>query len=113
MRQQLLICHEFLLAASRSELPMTVRQLTVMTTIGTKPGHHTIRGLAKYIGTPKSAISRAVDTLTAWGFVIRLPDRQDKRSVKLKLTAKGFDYVEELLTKLNQNLKQKEEDNDD
>ncbi len=52
--------------------------------------------LASRLGMSPSTTTRAVDRLEAQGLVVRLPDRDDRRSVKVELSPAGSDRLAEL-----------------
>ncbi len=57
---------------------------------------HTVRGLADELDVGKPAISRAVDTLAALGFVKRKADETDRRNVFIQRTVRGSVYLSDL-----------------
>jgi len=71
----------------------TSRQLALLLRIYLKPQPHTVRGLAKSLNVSKPVITRAVDTLSAQGFVKRVRDDLDKRNVLIQRTVKGAVFL--------------------
>ena len=45
--------------------------------------------LSRFIGIDASAITRLLDRIEAKGLLVRVPDRLDRRSIKVELTDKG------------------------
>ena len=54
----------------------------------------TVRSLAESLKIPKAAVSRAVGTLEKYGFLRRMPDERDKRSIVIKRTVQGNVYLD-------------------
>lgn len=80
---------DFLL--SRSLDHFSVRQMRVL--LACAQSAQTVRGLAKSMGVSRPAITRAADTLEKSKFLIRSPDKTDKRSVLLALTPAGKKFA--------------------
>ncbi|MES1199000.1 MAG: MarR family transcriptional regulator [Pseudomonadota bacterium] len=81
----------------RSDAPdLTARQLAVLMTVGLGPGPHTVRGLAGALNVGKPAITRALDTLSGFGYVQRRRDPKDGRNVFVERTQKGESFLERL-----------------
>ena len=74
---------------------LTARQLALMLTVYLKPLPHTVRGLSEELNIGKPAVTRALDALTKYSFVRRIPDPDDKRSVQVQRTVKGSIYLVE------------------
>jgi DNA-binding MarR family transcriptional regulator len=77
----------------------TTTQCTVLTELG-RSGPVTLATLSRRIGFDKSWTSRAVENLVQEGLVEKVPSKEDRRTVRLSLTAAGT----ERLTDLNQTL---------
>ncbi|HBS31623.1 MAG TPA: MarR family transcriptional regulator, partial [Parvularcula sp.] len=59
----------------RSDGPdLSMRQWAILLTVYLNSGPHTVRALARELGVPKPAISRALDALSILGFVRRVRD---------------------------------------
>lgn len=81
----------------RSDAPdLTARQLAVLMSVALGAGPHTVRGLASALNVGKPAITRALDTLSGYGFVQRRRDPKDGRNVFVEHTAKGDDFLARL-----------------
>lgn len=81
----------------RSDAPdLTARQMAVLMTVRLQPAPHTVRGLAAALNVGKPAITRALDTLTRFGFVQRRRDPKDGRNVFVERTDKGDAFLEQL-----------------
>ena len=76
-----------------SEPDLSTRQMAVLMTIYLSEGPHTVRSLAKHLSVTKAVISRAVDRLCSYGYVERAPDIRDKRSVIMRRTSGGINYL--------------------
>ena len=81
----------------RSDAPdLTSRQMAVLMIVALQPGPHTVRGLAANLRVGKPAITRALDTLSALGFVQRRRDPKDGRNVLVDATVKGDQFLNRL-----------------
>jgi len=69
------------------------RQMAIALTVYLAPPPHTVRGMARSLGISKPAVTRALDTLSALGFLRRKADPDDKRSVLVERTVKGSVYL--------------------
>jgi len=86
--------HQLNMTLVRQDGPiLSMRQMGVMLTVYLEGGDHTIRSLAKHLKVTKAAVSRATDSLSGLGFIKRLPDARDKRSILLGRTPKGITYL--------------------
>lgn len=74
---------------------LSARQTAILLTVYLRPQPHTVRGLAAFLGVAKPVVTRAIDTLSALGFVRRRRDEQDKRNVFIDRTVKGSVYLSE------------------
>ena len=75
---------------------LTLRQIAVMTICYLEGGPHTVRGLAKRLGLPKPAITRAADRLEQFDLVARKPEPGDRRSIVLTRTKPGQSWMRAL-----------------
>lgn len=76
--------------AVRADGPdLTARQTALLLTVYLEAGPHTVRALAKGLGVGKPAIVRAIDALSDAGFVMRVPDPNDRRNVFIEGTSEG------------------------
>lgn len=93
-REGLELWRKAVTASVRSDAPdLTARQQAVLMTIALAPGPHTVRGLAEHLGVAKPAITRALDALERLGFIRRLPDDTDLRSIFVERTPEGMGYL--------------------
>lgn len=84
-------------AGVRSDAPdLTARQQAILMSIALMPGPHTVRGLSLHLDVAKPAVTRALDALEKLGFVRRLRDESDLRSVLIERTQEGMDYLRAL-----------------
>ena len=95
--QQILeIWRDSLVEGVRRDGPdLTARQLALMLTVYPKPLPHTVRSLSAELNIGKPAVTRALDALTKFSFLRRIPDPDDKRSVQIQRTVKGSIYLVE------------------
>lgn len=93
-REGLELWRKAVTASVRSDAPdLTARQQAILMTIALAPGPHTVRGLAEHLGVAKPAITRALDALERLGFIRRLPDDTDLRSIFVERTPEGMGYL--------------------
>ena len=82
--------HRVMVAALERDLPdLTTRQFALLLHVYLGPTPHTVRGLAARLEMPKPAVTRALDRLSALGFVKRMTDKSDRRSVIIARTVAG------------------------
>ncbi|MCH8182128.1 MAG: MarR family transcriptional regulator [Proteobacteria bacterium] len=74
---------------------LSARQMAILLEAYLAPPPHTVRGLAASLNVSKPAVTRALDTLSKHGFVRRVPDPQDKRSILVQRTVKGSVFLSE------------------
>lgn len=92
-----------LVTGIRAGMPeLSARQMAVMLTIYLTEGQHTVRGLAKTLNISKPAISRALDSLAQYGFVVRVADDRDRRSVYIRDTTEGAAFIHAFSGLLNE-----------
>jgi DNA-binding MarR family transcriptional regulator len=72
---------------------LSTRQLAILTTIYLERGPHTVRSLASKLNVTKAVVTRALDTLGRYKFIIRRADHRDKRSVIIERTGPGSAYL--------------------
>jgi len=85
-----------MLAMLEQELPdLTARQFALLLHVYLGPPPHTVRGLAARLKMSKPAVTRALDRLSALGFVKRVGDQTDKRSIVISRTVAGAVFVRE------------------
>lgn len=86
--------HQVTMASVRNSEPdLSNRQMAVLMTIYLSEGPHTVRSLAKHLSVTKAVISRAIDRLCSYGYIERAPDIRDKRSVIMRRTSGGINYL--------------------
>lgn len=74
---------------------LSARQMAILLMVYLDAGPHTVRGLAAGLAVSKPAVSRALDRLVALGFVRRMKDAADRRSVLVQRTVKGSVFLSE------------------
>jgi DNA-binding MarR family transcriptional regulator len=95
--QALRLWHDVALALVNSREPdLSVRQLSILTTIYLDPQPHTVRALAAKLGVTKPVITRALDTMGRQGLVTRKRDPADRRNVMVQRTVNGALFLERL-----------------
>jgi DNA-binding MarR family transcriptional regulator len=93
------ILRDTIVALVRRDGPdLTARQLGVFLTVYLAEGPHTVRGLAKLLNIPRSAITRALDRLEEFDFARRKTEPQDRRSILVLQTTKGAALLREMRT---------------
>ena len=84
-----------LIAIVRSDLPdLTNRQMAIILSVALASGPHTVRGLAERLGVSKPVVTRALNKLTALGYLQRKRDRNDGRNIFVEMTRPGADFLE-------------------
>ena len=95
--EALKLWHAVHMASVKDDAPdLTMRQLTILTTIYLEPPPHTVRGLAARLGVTKPVITRALDTMGIMGLVARRRDERDRRNVIIQRTVDGALYLDRL-----------------
>ncbi|MCI4644556.1 MAG: MarR family transcriptional regulator [Hyphomonadaceae bacterium] len=85
----------------RSDAPdLTARQLGILMNVALETGPHTVRGLAGTLDLSKPVVTRALDRLEALGFVIRIADERDLRSIFIERTAEGMAFLRAMVAPL-------------
>ena len=74
---------------------LTNRQMALLMVIGLEGGLHTVRGLAARLHVSKPVVTRALNSLTDLGLVLRRIDERDRRSVFVDLTPGGDAFLSE------------------
>lgn len=78
----------------RSDQPdLTNRQMAILMSVYMQDGPHTVRGLAARLGVSKPVVTRALNTLGAYGYVRRRKDETDLRNVLIDQTPQGADFL--------------------
>jgi len=91
----LALWHHVTLQTVRQKGPdLTTRQLALLMTVYLDEGPHTVRSLAAHLRVTKAVISRAIDRLCKYDFIMRAPDPEDGRSVVMKRTPAGIRYLQ-------------------
>ena len=82
--------HRVMVATLERDLPdLTARQFALLLQVYLGPTPHTVRGLATRLKMSKPAVTRALDRLSALGFIKRMRDKSDRRSVIITRTVAG------------------------
>ncbi len=72
---------------------LSSRQMAVLLSVYMTDGPHTVRGLARTLDISKPAITRALDRLGDYGLLTRQVDDDDRRSVLVRRTQAGADFL--------------------
>ncbi|OGI21803.1 MAG: hypothetical protein A2808_01730 [Candidatus Moranbacteria bacterium RIFCSPHIGHO2_01_FULL_55_24] len=82
----------------RSPLPdLTQRQAAIMLTVYVYQDPLTVRVLARELGVGKPVITRGVSALQALGYMTRIRDPDDGRSVLVGKTKMGMKWINEYI----------------
>ncbi|MGC4252810.1 MAG: MarR family winged helix-turn-helix transcriptional regulator [Sphingobium sp.] len=73
---------------------LTNRQMALMMTVYIDSGPHTVRGLAEVLNVSKPVITRALNKLSALGYVRRERDAADRRNIFIVRTSKGAEFLD-------------------
>lgn len=73
---------------------LTNRQMALLLLVYLTPGPHTVRGLANLLGVSKPVVTRALNTLSALGYLRRERDEADRRNIFVAQTEPGSLFLE-------------------
>lgn len=73
---------------------LTNRQMALMMTVYIGDGPHTVRGLAEELNVSKPVITRALNKLSALGYLRRERDVADRRNIFITRTPKGAEFLD-------------------
>lgn len=73
---------------------LTNRQMALMMTVYIDNGPHTVRGLAEALHVSKPVITRALNKLSALGYLRRERDAADRRNIFITRTSKGAEFLD-------------------
>ncbi|AYO76344.1 MarR family transcriptional regulator [Sphingobium yanoikuyae] len=73
---------------------LTNRQMALMLTVYIGDGPHTVRGLAEQLHVSKPVITRALNKLSALGYLRRERDAADRRNIFITRTSKGAEFLD-------------------
>jgi DNA-binding MarR family transcriptional regulator len=73
---------------------LTNRQMALMMTVYIDKGPHTVRGLAEALHVSKPVITRALNKLSALGYLRRERDASDRRNIFITRTSKGAEFLD-------------------
>lgn len=73
---------------------LTNRQMALMMTVYINAGPHTVRGLAEVLNVSKPVITRALNKLSALGYLRRERDAADRRNIFIARTPKGAEFLD-------------------
>jgi DNA-binding MarR family transcriptional regulator len=82
------------LASVAGDMPdLSARQTAVLMCVYLEEGPHTVRSLAARLNVTKAVISRAIDRLKTYNYIMRADDPRDRRSIVLRRTPEGINYL--------------------
>ncbi|MBZ6378805.1 MarR family transcriptional regulator [Pacificimonas flava] len=85
-----------LIAYVRSARPdLTNRQMALLLLVYLTPGPHTVRALAASLSVSKPVVTRALNTLGAFGYIRRQKDESDLRNIFVEPTDAGREFLSE------------------
>lgn len=94
--QALDIWRQTMVSSVRQSAPdLSARQMALLLNVYLLPPPHTVRGLATQLRISKPAVTRAVDRLVEFGMLCREADERDRRSVLIKCTPAGSDFLQQ------------------
>lgn len=73
---------------------LTNRQMALMMIVYIHDGPHTVRGLAEALNVSKPVITRALNKLSALGYLRRERDAADRRNIFITRTPKGAEFLD-------------------
>lgn len=76
------------------EPDLSNRQMALLLLIYRTPGPHTVRELAKKLQVSKPVVTRALNTLSALGYLQRKRDESDRRNIFIAQTETGARFLE-------------------
>jgi DNA-binding MarR family transcriptional regulator len=92
------VLHGTLLALVRRDgRDLTARQLTAFLTVYTDETTHTVSSLAELLRISRPGVTRIMDRLVQFDLVSREEDREDRRRVLVRRTARGAAFFRELV----------------
>lgn len=81
-------------ASVAGDMPdLSARQTAVLMCVYLEEGPHTVRSLAARLNVTKAVISRAIDRLKSYNYILRADDPRDRRSIVLRRTPDGINYL--------------------
>lgn len=92
----------------QKEYGVTIPQLMCLDYLGNNPNFRSTQiNIARYLNLNSSTMSGIIDRLESKGFVARLPNPDDKRTVFISLTSKGSKLLDASPKLLHEQLSQK------
>lgn len=79
--------------ATKSMPDLSSRQMAVLLCVYLEEGPHTVRSLAARLDVTKAVISRAIDRLKSYSYILRADDPRDRRSIVLRRTPDGINFL--------------------
>lgn len=73
---------------------LTNRQMALMMMVYIDAGPHTVRGLAEALKVSKPVITRALNKLSALGYLRRERDAADRRNIFITRTPRGAEFLD-------------------
>ncbi len=82
------------------EADLSARQMAILLTVFMRPGSHTVRGLSAGLRISKPAVTRALDRLCDLGYLRRVRDASDRRSVLVRRTVRGSVFLSDFADRI-------------
>ncbi len=76
------------------EPDLTNRQMAILMLSYASSEPHTVRGIAQKLGVSKPVVTRALNTLSALGYLRRERDESDRRNIFIAQTSDGARFLE-------------------
>lgn len=74
------------------QMKVTIPQFAILNFLNTE-GEHKMTDMAKFMNVSTAAITGIIDRLAKSGYVIRRPNPDDRRIIRVKLTSRGHGLV--------------------
>lgn len=96
---RIIVLHGTLLSLVRRDgRDLTARQLTAFLSVYMEEQTHTVSSLAELLHISRPGVTRIMDRLVQFDLVAREEDREDRRRVLVRRTARGAGFFRELVS---------------
>jgi DNA-binding MarR family transcriptional regulator len=96
---RIVVLHGTLLSLVRRDgRDLTARQLTAFLSVFMEEQTHTVSSLAELLHISRPGVTRIMDRLVQFDLVAREEDREDRRRVLVRRTARGAGFFRELVS---------------
>jgi len=76
-----------------NDFNLSERQMSILLTVYTRDGKHTVKNLAEELNITKPPVCRALDSLSKLKLIAREIDKEDRRNVFIVPTSEGYDFL--------------------